>query len=321
MHALRLEEINVDLKKLDEVVHQYVPSGFKTHEHVIAKSNIKEIIAPVDILKAFKSLGTLGGGNHFIEIDKDSDDHLWLVIHTGSRHLGIEVCKYYQDLGYHTIKDNDIYEKIARTITKLKAEGKERDIENSIKILRMQEASIPKDLCYIEGEVFDNYIHDMRLTQEHASINRETIAKIIIDKMNFHVTEEFQTIHNYIDTENMILRKGSVSADVGEKLIIPINMRDGSLICTGKGNKDWNKSAPHGAGRLMSRSQAKENFTVDEFEKTMKEAGIYTTSVGQETLDECPMTYKPMQEIIDNIEPTVDIIDIIKPIYNFKAGE
>ena len=322
MYALKLEETEIDYAKLDKVIRQYVPSGFNIHERSINcdfEPYLKEIIASINIDRAMKSIGTLGGGNHFIEVDRGNDGHLWLVIHTGSRHLGTEVCKHYQDLAYNTIRNNGIKEKIDATIAKLKAEGKQHEIENTIKIIKMQAGPVPKDLCYVEDENFDHYIHDMKITQKFAVTNRKTIAGTIIKYMDLHVIRDFQTIHNYIDTDNMILRKGSVSAELNEELIIPMNMRDGSLICIGKGNPDWNYSAPHGAGRIMSRGKAKETISLTEFEKSMK--GIYTTSVTQSTIDESPMVYKPMQEIIDNIGDTVDIIDIIKPVYNFKASD
>lgn len=318
MLSVKLEEKDIDLELLDTVIRKYVPSGFDIHEHAIAKSNVKEIIAPIDVDKAFKSLGTLGGGNHFIEVDHDKEGNLWLVVHTGSRHLGIEVCKYYQDLAWKKIKNNGIDQKIKETVAKLKAEGKQHEIENTIKILKMQAGPIPKDLCYVEGEDFENYIHDMRLAQEHAKINRATIVSQILKYTNLHEVERFDTIHNYIDTDNMILRKGSISAQLGEKVLIPMNMRDGSLICIGKGNEDWNYSAPHGAGRLMSRSQAKDLVSLDEFKESME--GIFTTCVSTSTIDEAPMVYKSMDEIINNIQDTVEIIDCIKPIYNYKAN-
>ena len=317
MYAIKLEETEIDCEKLDKVIRQYIPSGFSIHDRAITRSNIDKIIAPIDVDRAMKSLGTLGGGNHFIEVDRGNDGKLWLVIHTGSRHLGIEVCKYYQDLAYNKIRNNGIREKIDATIARLKAEGKHHEIENTIKILKMQAGPIPKDLCYIEGEDFYNYINDMKITQEHAKINRYTIASQILQHMNLHEIEIFDTIHNYIDTDNMILRKGSISAQANEKVIIPMNMRDGSLICIGKGNPDWNYSAPHGAGRIMSRNQAREQVSLEEFKVSMKD--IFSTCVNENTIDESPMVYKPINEIIENIKDTVDIIDIIKPIYNFKA--
>lgn len=315
--AFQLEETDVNLQKLDEIINQYVPSGFNIHERAIATSPIKDMIAPINVDQALKSLGTLGGGNHFLEVDRDEQGHLWLVVHTGSRHLGIEVCKHYQNLAYKQHKSHDIQKKIQQTIAKLKSEGKKRDIENAIKILKMQEPNIPKDLCYVTGQDFKNYLHDMKLTQEHARINHQTIANIIVSKMNWHIVDEIHTMHNYIDTENKILRKGAVSAQARERLIIPINMRDGSLICIGKGNPDWNYSAPHGAGRIMSRSEAKDLVDMEEFTDSMK--GIYSTSVVESTKDESPFAYKPMQEIMDNVQDTVEIQSVIKPIYNFKA--
>lgn len=315
--AIQLEETDVDLSKLDNIINKYVPAGFNVHDHAIATSNIKDIIAPVNVDLAFKSLGTLGGGNHFIELNRDEDGHLWLVIHTGSRHLGLEVAKHYQDLGYKKIKSTDITEKIEATINRLKAEGKQKDIENTIKIFKMQEPHIPKDLCYVTSQDMKDYLHDIKLTQEHATINHKTIANTIVNRMGWHITDEIHTMHNYIDVDNMILRKGSVSAQKDERLIIPINMRDGSLICVGKGNPDWNYSAPHGAGRILSRGKAKEQIKMSDFKEAM--AGIYSTSVTESTLDEAPMVYKPIDEIMTNIKDTVDVVKVIKPIYNFKA--
>lgn len=321
MLSLKLTESEIDFQKLDEVIQKYVPSGFNVHDEAIATSNIDKCIAPVNIDNAFKSLGTLGGGNHFIEVDKDENDDLWLVIHTGSRHLGIEICNYYQNLAYDTIKNGDVRKEGQDLIEKLKREGRQSEIENALKDLykKERECKIPKELCYIEGDNFKNYIHDMHLAQEHAKINRQTIADQIIKHMDLHVDMQFDTIHNYIDIDNMILRKGSISAQKGEKVIIPMNMRDGSLICIGKGNPDWNYSAPHGAGRILSRSKAKEEVDLDDFKETMK--GIYTSCVNYSTLDESPFVYKPADEIKENIQDTVEIISCIKPIYNFKAHD
>lgn len=318
MLAVKLNVSDVDLERLDEVINTYVPSGFSIHDHAIAEfKEFKDYACHIDIENAKKSIGSLGGGNHFIEVDKDKDGYLWLVIHCGSRHLGIEVCNYYQKVGYKKIKDFDLQGKIQAKIAELKARGLEHEIENTVKCLKMQAPQIPEHLAYVEGQLFDDYLHDMRITQKYAKFNRETIAKIIVDKMDWAPAESFDTIHNYIDVDNMILRKGSISAQAGERVIIPMNMRDGSLICIGKGNPDWNYSAPHGAGRIMSRSQAKEGVDFNEFKESM--AGIYSTSVVESTIDEAPMVYKPMQEIMKNIEDTVDIVDVIKPIYNFKA--
>lgn len=297
MLAVRIAEKDVDLPKLDDVINTYVPAGFNVNDEPLGNfSHLNDLVAPANISLAYCSIGSLlGGGNHFIELDKDDDGNLWLVIHTGSRHLGLEVAKYYQELAYK----------------------QEKEIEKTINALKMHEPHIPKSLCYVSGQAFKDYIHDMEIVQKHAELNRKYIADTIIEKMGWHICEEFQTIHNYIDTKNLILRKGSVSARDGEKLIIPINMRDGSLICIGKGNPDWNYSAPHGAGRILSRSEAKDAVGIDEFRESMK--GIYSSSVMESTIDESPMVYKPMEEIMKNIKDTVDIVKVIKPVYNFKA--
>lgn len=334
MLAIKLKEKEIDLKLLDKVINKYVPAGFEIHESPVSRSFADKIIAPVDVDKAFKSLSSLGGGNHFLEIDRDSRGNLWLVVHTGSRHLGIEVCEYYQNRAYEKLQESakggSLKQLINSTISELKTAHREKEISKQIEKIkadyeRESNTKVPRELAYLTGQDFDDYIHDMQLTQQHAAINRKCIADTIITKMDLHPVSKdccydedyFDTIHNYIDCDNMILRKGSVSAELGEWLIIPMNMRDGSLICIGKGNPDWNYSAPHGAGRIMSRSQAKDRVNLDDFEESMK--GIYSTSVCESTIDESPFVYKPMQEIMDNIKDTVEIVDIIKPIYNFKA--
>lgn len=316
--ACRLKEKDIDLEKLDNVIRTYVPSGFNIHERAIAKSNADKILAPVDVDKAFKSLGTLGGGNHFLEVDRDKNGYLWLVIHTGSRHLELEVANYYQNLAYKKLQNGNVKDEIRQLVAKYKSEGRTREIESAIKDLYKNKPKIIKDLAYVEGNDFNNYIHDMKLTQEHAKINHRIIAETIVNNMDFHIKEVIHTTHNYIDTDNMILRKGAVAANFLEPLIIPMNMRDGSLICVGKSNPDWNYSAPHGAGRIMSRGQAKENVKMEDFKESME--GIFSTCVKESTLDESPMAYKPMDEIIRNIKDTVEIVDVIKPIYNFKAN-
>ena len=330
MLAIKLKEKEIDLKLLDEVINKYVPAGFEIHESPVSRSFADKIIAPVDVDKAFKSLSSLGGGNHFLEIDRDSRGNLWLVVHTGSRHLGIEVCEYYQNRAYEKLQESakggSLKQLINSTISELKTAHREKEISKQIEKIkadyeRENNTKVPRELAYLTGQDFDDYIHDMQLTQQHAAINRKCIADTIITKMDLHPVSKdccydencFDTIHNYIDCDNMILRKGSVSAELGEWLIIPMNMRDGSLICIGKGNPDWNYSAPHGAGRIMSRSQAKDRVNLDDFEESMK--GIYSTSVCESTIDESPFVYKPMQEIMDNIKDTVEIVDIIKPIY------
>ncbi len=324
METVRLKEKHIELQKLDKLIYEKIPSGFDIREkehRYNERIDLTELYCyeHINPIRAQRSIGTLGGGNHFIEADKGSDGSIYIVIHSGSRHLGVETARYYQEEAYRRLNgsaENDVEALIA----KLKSEGREKQIQSEIKKLKnTKHTDVPKHLAYTEGELFEQYIHDMKIVQEFAMLNRKAMMDEIIKGMGLHVKEQFTTIHNYIDTETMILRKGAVSAQEGERLLIPINMRDGSLICTGKGNEDWNYSAPHGAGRLMSRSQAKESFTVSEYKKQMK--GIYTTSVNSATLDECPMAYKSIDDIVNNIGDTVEINDIIKPIYNFKAGE
>ncbi|MBQ8823736.1 MAG: RtcB family protein [Ruminococcus sp.] len=324
METVKLKETHIELQKLDKFIHQNIPSGYDVRKkpHRYAKNiSLEKLFCYkyVNPIHAETSIGTLGGGNHFIEVNRGSDKSLYLVIHSGSRHLGLETAKYYQEEAYKRLNGSskkDIEELIAR----LKSEGKEKQIQTEItKLKNTKYTDVPKELAYTEGELFEQYIHDMKLVQEFAMLNRKAMVDEIVKAMGFHIKEQFTTIHNYIDVDNGILRKGAVSAQKGKKLLIPINMRDGSLICVGKGNPDWNYSAPHGAGRLMSRNQAKSNFTVSEFKKQME--GIYTTTVNSGTLDECPMAYKSMDDILPNIQDTAEVIDIIKPIYNFKGGQ
>ena len=323
METAVLKEKHIELQKMDKLIYEKIPSGFEIRQkpHRFAeKIDLSELycIEHINPVRAELSIGTLGGGNHFIEADKGSDGKIYIVIHSGSRHLGVEVAKYYQNEAYRRLNKSSAKE-VQELIDRLKAEGRERQIQQEVKKLaNTKRTDVPKHLAYTEGELFSQYIHDMKLVQKFAEINRQAMMTEIIKGMGLHITESFTTIHNYIDTDSMILRKGAVSAQKGERLLIPVNMRDGSLLCTGKGNADWNYSAPHGAGRLMSRSGAKESFTVSEYKKQMK--GIYTTSVNSGTLDECPMAYKSIEDIVNNIGDTVEINDIIKPIYNFKAG-
>lgn len=324
MEWVRIKEKHIELQKLDKLIYEKIPSGFCIREkaHPFVKHiplNQLYCYKKINVLRAEKSLGTLGGGNHFIEADKDEEGNIYIVIHSGSRHLGLEVANYYQREGYCQLNGSSKAD-IDALIGQLKAQGRQKEIQKSVAALKnVKRISIPKDMAYVQGDLFDQYIHDMKIIQEFAMLNRKAMMNEIIKGMKLHVVEEFTTIHNYIDMESMILRKGAVSAKKGEKLLIPINMRDGSLICVGKGNDEWNCSAPHGAGRLMSRSQARQSFTVSSFKNEMK--GIYTTSVGKSTLDECPMAYKSMEDIVNNIGDTVEIENRMKPIYNFKAGE
>lgn len=327
MLAVKLKEKDIDLQNLDRVIHEYIPAGYNIHDSAIEESCAAEILAPINLDRAFKSLGTLGGGNHFIELDVDKNGNYWLVIHTGSRHLGIEVCEYYQNLAYKNLKVKahegktikDLTNELVKEYTEA---GRQKEISHALEKMKSEynkkNISIPSDLAYLEGQSMDDYLHDMKIAQDHARINRRTIAEQIIKHTNLTMVDIFDTIHNYIDTDDMILRKGSISAQKGERVIIPLNMRDGSLICKGKGNSDWNYSAPHGAGRILSRNKAKETISMDEYKKSMK--GIYSTSVNPGTIDESPFAYKPSEEIMNNIRDTVEIIDVIKPVYNFKAS-
>ena len=324
METVRIRESRLELEKLDKLIYSRIPSGFSIREKAhryLDKIDLSQLYCAghVDLLRAEKSIGTLGGGNHFIEVDKDDEGNLYIVVHSGSRHLGVEVASYYQDQGYRVLNRTD-EASVKAFVEELKAQGRDKEISKELKKLKnTKRTSVPRELAYVQGELFEQYIHDMKLVQQFAMLNRQAMMDEILKGMKLHVEEQFTTIHNYIDTDHMILRKGAVSAQAGEKLLIPINMRDGSLICVGKGNADWNFSAPHGAGRLMSRAQAKQSFTVSEFKKQM--AQIYTTSVNKTTLDECPMAYKGMDAILDNIGPTAEVVKIIRPIYNFKAGE
>ena len=290
METTRIREDHLELQKLDKLIYEKIPSGFdirtKAHRY-LDQIDLEELCCArhVDILRAEKSIGTLGGGNHFIEVDRDDDGHLYVVIHSGSRHLGVEVAKYYQEEGYKALNRADDGE-IQQLITELKAAGRQKDIQKELKRLKnLKRTTVPRQLAYVEGMLFEQYIHDMKLVQRFAELNRQAMMDEIVKGMKLH----------------------------------PINMRDGSLLCVGKGNEDWNCSAPHGAGRLMSRAEAKQSFTVSEFKKQMAE--VYTTSVSKATLDECPMAYKGMEDILNNIEPTAEVTKIIKPIYNFKAGD
>lgn len=324
METIKLKEKHIELQKLDKLIYEKVPSGFNVRNTAHKYNTMIDLTElycydQINHDRAVLSLGSLGGGNHFIEANKGEDGSIYIVIHSGSRHLGVETASYYQQEAYKRLNGSSKKD-IEALIAILKSEGKEKQIQSEIqKLKNTKHTDIPKELAYCEEDLFEQYIHDMKIVQRFAMLNRKAMMDEIVKGMGIHVVEQFTTIHNYIDTENMILRKGAVSAQKGEKLLIPINMRDGSLICTGKGNPDWNCSAPHGAGRLMSRAAAKESFTVSEFKKQMD--GIYTTSVGSSTLDECPMAYKNMEDIVNNIQDTVEINEIIKPIYNFKAGE
>lgn len=322
MYVREIPFSEIDLQRLDEVINTYIPSGFSIHEKKVWSNgylevNIKNLkcINVIDVDMALRSIGTLGGGNHFIEVNKDKNGKHWLVIHSGSRNLGKRVCEYWQKVAEEKCMFDSAQRK--QLIETLKAEGRQDMIEKAIKEFKPKVKN--KDLAYLAGRDALNYLSDMEYAQHYASINRTAIADIIFEHMgwrNFRC-HDFHTVHNYIDTDLKILRKGAVKAEAGQELIIPMNMRDGSLLCIGKGNDDWLCSAPHGAGRLMSRKQALDNLKMEDFEREMSD--VYSTSVCRETIDESPMAYKPMQEILDCIGDTVQVVDIIKPIYNFKA--
>ncbi len=326
METARIEEREIDFEKLDALIRATIPCGreIRRTRHPLNEEidlNGLRCTAHVNQERARRSIGTLGGGNHFIEVDKGSDGALYLVVHSGSRHIGNEVAKYYQDEAFRSFCGNARFQ-IDAIIEKLKSEGNDRQIDKTVNALKARcvaSSPIPRDLAYAQGSLFDDYIHDMKLIQNFAVLNRKAMADVILSGMGFTSASAFTTIHNYIDTDAMILRKGAVSAKKDEKLLIPINMRDGSLICIGKGNADWNFSAPHGAGRLMSRKDAFDRLSMGEYKSEM--AGIYTTCVVRNTLDESPMAYKRMDEIMTQIEPTATVIEHIKPIYNFKASE
>jgi len=326
MHTVALGDVAIDFEKLDAAVHT-IPCGRNVWEGRKERFDLTALRCYrnlKDTKRLERSLGTLGGGNHFIEVDVDDKGGKYLVVHSGSRNLGTQVAELYQNLAIDlNLGKEDYFKKREEIIATYKAEGRRVEIQSALKALEKEfiakEPTLPRDLCYLYGSFMEDYLHDVDICQKFAERSRAKMAEIILDAMGWTAAEAFQTIHNYIDVDEMILRKGAVSAKAGEKLLIPINMRDGSLICIGKGNGDWNCSAPHGAGRLMSRTAAFERLTMAEYEAEM--AGIYSTCVVPNTLDESPMAYKNMDEIVENIEPTAEIVCRIKPIYNFKAAE
>lgn len=327
METVRLSQRKIELHRLDKLIYSKVPSGFAIREtpHIYAQQvdlSRLRCARQVDLDRGYRSIGTLGGGNHFIELDRDEEDRLYLVVHSGSRHLGLEVAQYYQQLGYGQLCQQAWGEQeslLEQQLEQASDDGKKAEIVKSIRQLRKRvKPDIPQPLAYLTGTLMEDYLHDMKIVQQFALWNRQAIVREIVRGMKWEAEDQFSTIHNYVDVDSRILRKGAVSAQKGERLLIPINMRDGSLICVGKGNKEWNCSAPHGAGRLMSRKEAKSSFTVSSFKREME--GIYTTSVRAETLDECPMAYKSMEDILKNIGPTAEVVQVIRPVYNFKAG-
>ena len=327
METVKLAERKIDYDALDRLIRREIPSGRdirKEHHPLNSEIDLDALrcAGQVHIARARRSIGTLGGGNHFIEVDRSDGGYLYLVVHSGSRHIGNEVAKYYQDEAYKALCGNSSRQ-IEDAIAALKVKGRNQEIADTIKRLKTQNrqasGAIPKDLAYVSGGLFGDYINDMKIIQRFAVLNRRAMTEVILRVMNLTELDRFTTIHNYIDTDSMILRKGAVSANSGERLLIPINMRDGSLICVGKGNEDWNRSAPHGAGRLMSRKEAFKKLSMDEYKSEM--SGIFTTSVSRHTLDEAPMAYKNIDEIVNHIDPTAEIVERVRPVYNFKASE
>lgn len=323
MYTINLGKNDIDLAKLDEAAH-FVPSGMNIWEGRQEKFDLQELRCYRSLKNTKwleRSLGTLGGGNHFIEVDRASDGTNYLVIHTGSRNLGKQVAEIYQQLAIDLNKGKETYfqqrDEIIRTY---KEQGRRKEIQKALEAIswNQRETTMPEDLCFLYGQFFDDYMHDVEICQRFARRNREKIVEVLLVRTSMTGGEAFHTIHNYIDTNEMILRKGAIAAHAGEKVLIPINMRDGSVLAIGIGNPEWNYSAPHGAGRIMSRTKAKNELNLDEYRKTM--AGIYTTSVNEATLDEAPMAYKSLEDIIDVIKESVDVIEVMKPIYNFKAN-
>lgn len=348
MLCVELGKVELDLEKIDKVINEYVPSGRNIREQKLIefeKINDLYCLRELKETKKFnRALGTLGGGNHFIEIDVDDEGNKYLIIHTGSRNLGNQVANYYQDLAIQLCSGKEeMFKRKEEIIKTYKEQGRKQEIQKALKELKKEyknnKPELPNELCYLEGKYREMYLHDMKICQQYASLNRKFIIREILSKYFnsnkimianaenhyygqilsdvFSRMSWFETVHNYISFEDNIVRKGAIRANKGERVIIPINMRDGSIIAVGKGNEDWNCSAPHGAGRIMSRSKARSVVDLEEFKNSMKD--VYSTSVVEETIDEAPMVYKPMKEIIDNIKDTVEIERIIKPIYNFKA--
>ena len=328
MFCLNIGNINIDYEKLDNYIKENIPSGMNVNQTKNVEFDLKQLYCYKNLKNhewIENSVGTLGGGNHFIEIDESNDGEKYLVIHSGSRNLGAQVAKYYQDLA-NQICNFDILgykNRQKEIIENYKEIGKKEEIENALKTLKQEfevnKNKIPYELAYLENEYRENYLHDMKICQEFAILNRYTIAKKISEYMGWSKEDYFESVHNYISFDDNIVRKGAISAKKDEKVIIPINMRDGCIIGIGKGNNDWNNSAPHGAGRIMSRAEAMEKINLEDYKLSMQ--NIYTTSVTEETKDESPFVYKPIEEILENIIPTVEVIKIIKPVYNFKASE
>lgn len=324
MYTVELGKTDIDFVKVDEAAH-FIPSGQEVWEGRMERFDLTALRCYRDLKRSARlerSLGTLGGGNHFIEIDAASDGTKYLVIHSGSRNLGKQVAELYQNLAIDlNAGREDYFEKRDEIIRSYKEQGRRTEIQAALKVLECEfiakEPSIPADLCGLYGKYLDDYLHDVEICQQFARRSRERMAEILLERTGMAARSAFHTIHNYIDTRERILRKGAIAAHKDELVLIPINMRDGSVLARGKGNPEWNYSAPHGAGRLMSRATARATLDLEAYQKAME--GVYTTSVNVHTLDEAPMAYKSMNDIIDVIRDAVDVIEVLKPIYNFKA--
>lgn len=321
MHVIKIGHIDINLPALDEFIHKNIPAGFAVNGTIQKAFDLTQLYCYDELINVNRlslGIGSLGGGNHFLELDEDENGCKYFVIHTGSRNLGKQMALLYQEKAIEYCRNID-KPLIEAKIAELKSQGRQSEIETELNKIRKdyKQYSVPKDLCYLEGELRERYLHDMKLCQQYAVLNRQAIADKIKEFLGITPEDEWECIHNYIDDSNMV-RKGAISAHKGEKVIIPLNMRDGSILGLGRGNPDWNESGPHGAGRLMSRGDAKRSLSIDDFKESMQ--GIYTTTVDETTLDEAPMVYKPAQEIIDAISDTIEITAIIKPLYNFKAG-
>lgn len=328
MLTIKVGKRKPDFEALDDIMHRNIPSGMnvrkEAYEEFPALDELHCFERLEHIHRLRRSIGTLGGGNHFVEVDADSQGNYYIIIHSGSRNLGKQVCELYQREAIDTLSGfrDPLIERDA-IITRLKAEGRAQEIGAALAAHKAayskRTPSVPADLCYLEGEARERYLADMRICQQFALRSRDIMGDIIVSRLGLAEEERFHTIHNYIDHESNIVRKGAISARAGEKLLIPINMKDGCIFGIGKGNEDWNFSAPHGAGRIMSRKQAFRSLSLEEFRAQME--GIYSTSVGKDTLDEAPMAYKGINDILRHLEPTVEVVDIFKPVYNFKAAE
>ena len=326
MYTVNLGKGEIDFEKLDEACH-FIPSGMNVWEGRQERFDLTKLQCYrnlKDTRRLERSLGTLGGGNHFIEVDEAEDGIKYLIIHSGSRNLGKQVAELYQKLAVDLDRGyGEYFEKRDEIIRTYKEQGRRKEIQGALKELHFQvyesQPSMPDNLCYLSGKYLEDYLHDIVVCQSFARRSREKMAEIILERTGMTGADGFHTIHNYIDTDEMILRKGAIAAHKGEKVLIPINMRDGSVLAVGKGNPEWNYSAPHGAGRIMSRTKAKNELSLDQYKEEM--AGVYTTSVNENTLDEAPMAYKSLEAIIDVIRESVDVIDVMKPIYNFKASD